>query len=97
MARALTYFDGFNLYHAIDELGRPALKWVNLWTLSGLLIRPGETLVGVKYFSAYATWLPGPFSRHRSYVAALRHFGVETVMGHFKKSRVAATPAVRPG
>jgi len=85
VTRVIAYIDGFNVYHAIDELGDPKLKWVDLWALSAALIGPGERLDGVKYFSAYATWLAAPYARHRSYVAALRHRGVAAIMGHFKK------------
>jgi uncharacterized LabA/DUF88 family protein len=41
-------------------------------------------LVGVHYFSAYATWLPGPMARHQAYVAALEASGVDVNMAHFK-------------
>jgi NYN domain len=46
-----------------------------------------ETLIAVKYFSAYATWRTGATGRHRAYVAALEHAGVECVIGHFKEKR----------
>ena len=32
--RVACYVDGFNLYHAIDDLRKPHLKWVNLWALA---------------------------------------------------------------
>ena len=53
--RTIVYIDGFNLYHALDDLREPALKWVNLWSLSEKLLRPDDSLVAVKYFTAYAT------------------------------------------
>jgi hypothetical protein len=84
MRRVITYVDGFNLYHALHDLRRPTLKWLNLWSVSESLLRAGEQLLAVKYFSAYATWLPGPYSRHRKYVTALQHVGVEPIMGKFK-------------
>lgn len=82
--RTIVYIDGFNLYHAINDLKAPHLKWVNLWELSQRLIRPSEQLVAVKYCSAFATWLPGPFARHREYVRALECVGVLPIMGRFK-------------
>jgi hypothetical protein len=39
----------------------------------------------VRYFSAYATWKPDAYARHRDYVAALKAQGVETNMAGFKK------------
>lgn len=85
MKRAIVYYDGFNLYHAIDDLNAPSLKWVNLWDLSASFLRGNETLVGVKYFSAYATWRPDAYARHRHYVRALKAVGVQPILGQFKK------------
>ena len=84
MPRVSCYFDGLNLYHAIDELRSPHLKWVDLSALARTMLRRGETLAAVKYFSAYATWLPGPYARHRRYVAALEAAGARPIMAHFK-------------
>ena len=82
--KTIAYIDGFNLYHAIDELGRPELKWVNLSSLSESLLREGEELVEVNYFSAYATWMPAKYKKHRDYTAALQFEGVNLVLGQFK-------------
>ncbi len=54
MTKVISYIDGFNLYHASDELNREHLKWVDLWALSQSVVRPNETLITVHYFSAYA-------------------------------------------
>jgi hypothetical protein len=83
--RVLVYIDGFNLYHAISDLRDPALKWLNLWSLSKSLVLAGEQLSGVKYFSAFATWMPGPYFRHRQYVKALECVGVQPILGRFKE------------
>ena len=88
--RLACYIDGFNLYHAIDELRTPThqclnhLKWLNLWALSESIARQNETIVAVNYFSAYATWLPDQYARHRVYIAALSHCGVSVFMARFK-------------
>jgi hypothetical protein len=83
--RVACYIDGFNLYHAIADLHKPHLKWLNLRALAESLCRPGEQIVKVAYFSAYATWLPGPYSRHRQYVAALKAMGIECHMARFNE------------
>ncbi len=80
----IAYIDGFNLYHAIDDLQQPHLKWLDLWALCGSLARTGENLVEVNYFSAYATWIPAAHRRHIEYVKALENAGVTCIMGHFK-------------
>ncbi len=101
MSRIIAYIDGFNLYHAIDDIGkfnlrkpnasgvrRPHLKWLNLWALCESMARSGETLTEVNYFSAYATWLPDAHKRHLEYVKALRYTNVSCVMGHFKDKKL---------
>lgn len=37
--RGAIYVDGFNLYHAISDLGMPHLKWLDLWRLGSLIAR----------------------------------------------------------
>ena len=85
MKRVACYIDGFNLYHAIDDLHKPHLKWVNLWSLSESFCRDDETLVKVAYFSAFATWMPDRYARHRAYVAALQLCNVECHMARFSE------------
>lgn len=84
MTRIIAYIDGFNLYHAIQDLNRPALKWTNLYALIEAIAREDETVCEVNYFSAFATWMPSSHAKHRQYVAALEHAGVTCHMGHFK-------------
>lgn len=91
MTRVACYVDGFNLYHAIDDLNKAHLKWVDLWALATSLCRPQETLVKVAYFSAYATWLPDKYARHREYVAALKQAGVECHMARFSEQTMKCT------
>jgi hypothetical protein len=95
--RVACYIDGFNLYHSIDDLGKPHLKWVDLWALAQSLCRPGETLVKVAYFSAYATWRPDAYARHRQYVAALQNSGVECHMARFSEQSARCHSAERLG
>jgi hypothetical protein len=85
MTRVACYVDGFNLYHAIADLNKPHLKWVDLWALAASLCRDKESLVKVAYFSAYATWLPPQYARHRIYVTALKSRGVECHMARFSE------------
>lgn len=87
--RVITYFDGFNLWHALKDLRRQHLKWLNLYSLSESLLQPGQELVEVNYFSAYARWLPlDQQKRHEAYTTALQHVGVNLVLGHFKEKSV---------
>lgn len=93
--RTIVYIDGFNLYHAIDDLGEAHLKWVDLWALSEKLIRGDQQLQAVKYFSAYATWRPQSYRRHQRYVQALEAHGVTPVMGRFKAKTVSCQAQCR--
>lgn len=82
------YIDGFNLYHAIDDLSDNSLKWVNLKLLSENILNKYQILHTVKYFSAYATWRPDAYKRHRDFVAANEAQGVEVIMGRFKAREI---------
>lgn len=87
--RVSAFVDGFNLYHAINDLGQNHLKWVNLRLLVEQFTEKGVHEVGdVFYFSAYCNWNKSRENRHRVYIRALRHFGVTTVMGNFKEKPV---------
>lgn len=85
--RVIVYFDGFNLYHAIQDTGQNHLKWVNLWNLSELFLREDEQLSAVNYFSAFATWNEAGYRRHQIYVKALKVFNFNFFEGKFQKNK----------
>jgi uncharacterized LabA/DUF88 family protein len=86
--RVNAFIDGFNLYHALDASGHHHLKWLDLRRLCTEFAPPPDQLLEkVYYFSAYATWRPDAYARHRAFVAALEATGVEPVMGVFKAKR----------
>ena len=63
--RAALYVDGFNLYHAIDDLDRPFLKWLDLWALGErILDRKTERLVRKVYCTAQKPGEPAKNQRH---------------------------------
>lgn len=84
--RAVFYVDGFNLYHSIDDLKAPHLKWFSIHSYASFVTaRAGETLENVVYFSALATHRSvDSVGRHQSYLRALKSSGVEYVLGQFK-------------
>ena len=85
MLRVTAFIDGFNLYHAIDDLGLHHLKWLNLRTLCEQFAPHTQfELTDIFYFSAFATWRADAYKRHRELVKALRSVGVTPVMGNFK-------------
>lgn len=81
--RGAIYVDGFNLYHAIDDLGENYLKWLNLRRLGELIARGHARTIGrVVYCTAF---FPGDFGkkkRHQAYVDALELVDVECLRGH---------------
>lgn len=86
MKRVCAYIDGFNLYHAIDNLRDNRLKWLDLRLLIENFTKPDvHSIEKIYYFSAYATWKEQAYSRHRAYTKALKHTGIDTVMGQFKE------------
>lgn len=92
MARVMFFVDGFNVYHSLNvyDLVKRNHKyrkylWLNFRALAQRFTRKGDTLCGVYYFSAYATWKPHSMRRHRKLVDALKSENVEVIMGKFKQ------------
>lgn len=81
--RAAVYIDGFNLFHAISDLGAPHLKWLNLYALSARLIRHKERLERVVWCTAVNTKNHQRMLRWRAYKKAVESVGVESLQGHF--------------
>lgn len=85
------YIDGFNLYHSVVDIAKNKtppenhLKWLNLRELTNCFVDPSDTLDEVYYFTAFAKHVFDAYKRHEKYIAALKHVGVTTVHGQFKK------------
>ncbi|SEL36683.1 NYN domain-containing protein [Roseovarius azorensis] len=78
--------DGFNLYHAIDDLGQPYLKWLDLRKLSEKFARGHAHVIEEIVFCT--AFFPGDFGkrkRHEAYNAALEARGVKILKGHTTK------------
>ena len=52
MQRVTVYVDGFNLYHGLKSKGWRRYYWLDLRRLAENLLRPGQRLVMVRYFTA---------------------------------------------
>jgi hypothetical protein len=82
--RSAFYIDGFNFYHAIDELNDQSLKWCNLLALAQTIIpNVSESLIKVTFYSAFYPGTTKQRWRHEQYKQALENVGVKTVFGHF--------------
>lgn len=84
--RGGVYVDGFNLYHAISDLGLPYLKWLSLRRLAEGFARGHAH--SVDYIVFGTAYFPGDFDkrkRHERYNAALEATEVEVLLGHTTK------------
>ena len=85
MNRSIVFVDGFNLYHAIaDNPLFRKLKWLNLSKFAKCFLSSNDTLVGVYYFTAYATWDMEKVGKHKTYTKALKYHGVDIILGAFR-------------
>ena len=85
MSNVRVYIDGFNLYHAIEKIGRAELKWLNLKTVSANLLRNGETLDEVNFFTAVWPYEAAKQKRHENFLKAQDAYGVKVHRGKFSK------------
>lgn len=87
ISRVVSFIDGFNLYHAIDDLHLPYLKWLDLYSLSSVFISPKtEELVKVLYFSSLVIQFDKDTQkRQKDYLDALKLRNVHTILGRFKR------------
>lgn len=84
------FIDGYNLYHAVDDLKIPKLHWVNLRNLVQSYIPKQDELNDVFYFTAKPTHLTIPVqSRHESLRDALTFHDVKIVEGQFKRKQLS--------
>jgi hypothetical protein len=81
--RAAFYYDGFNLYHAVDAYKRPYLKWLNLKALGRAIAPKTEVVKRVVWCSAVSPANRSKLQRHEDYRKALEGQGVICRMGHF--------------
>lgn len=50
--RVVAYVDGFNLYHGVHSFSGRRDLWLDLAGLLSSLLRPGQSLVEINYFTA---------------------------------------------
>jgi uncharacterized LabA/DUF88 family protein len=86
MRRVCVYIDGFNLYHAIEALKNPVLKWVSYRTLAESFLRSGEELSRVCFFTAVLTWDKEKQARHKNFIKAQKACGVEVIESNFRRT-----------
>jgi uncharacterized LabA/DUF88 family protein len=93
--RVITYVDGFNLYFGMRERGWGRYLWLNLELLATNLLKPYQTLAGVKYFTSRVSGdpkAPGKAQRQSTFIDALAiQTDVKIFYGHYRdKSHVCS-------
>lgn len=72
MARVVVYIDGFNLYYGLRDKYDRKYLWLDLQSLSTSLLRPGQTLEIVRYFTARVRGDAEGEQRQSDYLDALQ-------------------------
>lgn len=92
MAKIYFFVDGFNLYHALDNLpsGKDhkryhKYKWISLTQLVRCFITKQDVIAGIDYFTTLATWDAGKVARHLLFIKAQENEGVNIIYGQFKR------------
>lgn len=80
------YIDGFNFFHAIDDLYDTSLKWVSYWQIAQMIQNRNESIEFVKVFSAQPHFKPWKVTRHNEVIKATESEGVQWILGEFTKS-----------
>ncbi len=83
MQRVAVFIDGFNLYFGMKD-NCPQCKWLDVVALAHSLLKPGQTLMGVQYFTSRVRNNPDKEKRQSAYLDALRHVGAQITYGHYQ-------------
>jgi len=85
--RVIAYIDGFNLYFGMRERGWRRYYWLDVRKLAENLLRPGQQLAVVRYFTSRVSPTPGNPNQHRRqnfYLEALGTLADTTIQfGHY--------------
>ena len=86
MRRTTFFIDGFNLYHALNNVERlHRYKWLDFSRLVRCYVSGNDVIEDIYYFTALANWNTAKVQRHKVLLQAQRACGVKVVYGMFKK------------
>jgi uncharacterized LabA/DUF88 family protein len=87
MTRVIAYIDGFNLYHGLRSKGWRKYYWLDLRALAASMLKPDQTLEGVRYFTTRIKADGNnarDMQRQTTYLEALGTLpGLQVQFGHF--------------
>ncbi len=86
--RVRVYIDGFNLYYGLHDRFRRRYLWLDLRALAESILKEGQVLHGVHYFTARRRANPLSQANQAQYLGALRVRGVEVIEGRFQAKTV---------
>lgn len=86
MERVTFLVDGFNLYHAINDIPNyQQYKWLDLRKLAEAFVRNDQSIESIFYFTALTPWSANKRAKHQIYIDALESKGVNIVYGEFRQ------------
>jgi uncharacterized LabA/DUF88 family protein len=84
MERVIAYVDGFNLYYGLRSKGWKRFYWLNIQTLVSHLLKPNQTLVTTKYFTAIVRRPDDKRRRQAAFLEALQTLNdFQIYYGHY--------------
>lgn len=88
LLRVNMYVDGFNLYHGMHSKFERRYLWLDLRALATKLLKDGQMLAEVHYFTARMRGGGDSAARQAEYLGALRATGVNVVEGRFQEKHM---------
>lgn len=86
--RVTVYTDGFNLYFGMMDAGLESCRWLDLSTLAASLLRPGQMLSEIHYFTSRVSNNPDKQKRQTVYIEALETKNISIIYGHYQQSHI---------
>ncbi|MCB0596021.1 MAG: NYN domain-containing protein [Lewinellaceae bacterium] len=81
--RVIVYIDGFNLYFGMTHKWKD-IKWLDVYALSNSLLKPGQVLCDVKYFTSRVSNDHGKQKRQTTYLEAIEVQGAKLIYGQYQ-------------
>lgn len=89
VTRVIAYVDGFTVYYGLKDKGWRHLMWLDYVALMKKLLRPGQELIAVKYFTSRVRKPEDSRLRQSTYLDALdARGGLETIEGKYEERPV---------
>jgi uncharacterized LabA/DUF88 family protein len=86
--RVIVYVDGFNLYFGMREAGFDNCRWLNIYSLVKSLLKEGQELKEIKYFTSRVSNNPDKQKRQTTYIEALESSGIKIFYGHYQSNSI---------